>query len=55
MTTLNEFLAAGLMTELDYLPADEQAESLEREAFLMSCEADELSDAAEFIALVVSQ
>lgn len=55
MKTLNEMLADGLLTELDYLPADEQADALQREAFLLSCKSDELEDAAEFIALVVTQ
>lgn len=55
MKTLNELLAAGLMTELDYLSADEQAQALDREAFLATCEEDELTDAAEFLALAVTQ
>lgn len=55
MKTLNTLLAAGLMSELSYVSADEQAEMIEREAFLLSCESDELADAADFIALTVTQ
>jgi hypothetical protein len=55
MQPLNTLLAAGLMTELSYVAGDEQLEMLERETFLLSCAADELTDAAEFIALAVTQ
>lgn len=55
MQTLNELLAAGLMSELSYVSPDEQAEMIDREAFLLSCESDELADAADFIALAATQ
>lgn len=57
-TTLTQLLAAGLLTELQGwktpLSTDEQAEMIEREAFLLTCQPDELADAADFIALTLS-
>lgn len=55
MQTLNDLLSVGLLTELDYLSADDQAEAIQREAFLLSCDGEELADAADFISLVVTQ
>lgn len=52
--TLFSLLASGLLSELSYMSADEQAECLERAAFLSTCEPDEISDAADFLALVIT-
>jgi len=53
LTTVENILAANIVSELSYLSPEAAAEAEEREAFLMSCAADEIADAAEFFALVV--
>lgn len=53
--TISQLLAAGQLSELSYLDADAQLEALQREAFLLACDSEELSDAAEFIVLIVTQ
>lgn len=53
--TLSQLLAAGQLSELSYLDADAQLESLQRETFLLTFESDELADAAEFVALAATQ
>jgi hypothetical protein len=50
---LSALLTEGLATELSYLSADAQAECLDRYEFLLSCEEDELPDAADFVALAL--
>lgn len=52
--TLSSLLASGLLSELSYMSADQQAECLERAAFLSTCEPDEIADAADFLALVIT-
>jgi hypothetical protein len=53
--TLAALLLAGQATELDYMTADEQSANLDRVEWLSGCESDELADAADFIALAVTQ
>lgn len=53
--TLSQLLAAGQLSELSHLDADAQLEALERETFLLTCDSEELVDAADFIALAVTQ
>ncbi len=48
---LSGLLLAGRASELDYLPPTGQTEALDREAWLLTCEPDEMVEAAEFIAL----
>lgn len=53
--TLGGLVLAGLSTELDYVSADVAAKMIERETYLLSCDADEVESAAESLALAVSQ
>lgn len=52
--TLGSLFARGLGSELDYLTAEEQSDALDRVAFLQTCAADEIEDAAQFIALALT-
>ena len=49
--TLSSLLAAGTLTELDYMTPDAAQDAIELEDFLLSCAVDELDAAIEFCAL----
>ncbi len=49
--TLSTLLAAGILTELDYMTSDAAQDAIELETFLSSCAVDELDDAIQFCEL----